>query len=508
MSLIATFAGRYFFLLLCFFCCLSFRLPNRYLPRISSFSEAGMISDGNKQDNQLTLVERITSALNIHKLGQFDDAIIAYTSVLPELTGKLASTLHSNVGSIYMNKGEYDLAKDHFTLAVEADAENAQSHFNLAVILTTKFNAHGKAIGHCGKALKLDPNMYKGLHLMGNIMQNLGKDIEAEKYFALAENLAQQLQSEQSTPDESMKDNGRSVADKNKDRWSNFEIMSAKIDDEFLIEKSLKLVCLSETPLIFKVSSFVSEDECEQIMGRASSQLEKSFVMGGQKATSDDSTGDENSDKSDEEKNIANDQLYRSSYNAWLHSDDLAVSLQRRLASVTGFPLQLFQQKSEELQVVKYEHGGQFKVHHDSSAFHSRLLTALIYLNDVPESLGGETWFPFAGERREFNLSIEEAISTALNMYPNTSPSRNITEIPEPKIGLYVRPVQGEAIIFFNHLSSGAIDPAAVHAGLPMASTLSKTAELELSENGETKTFDKWIANYWVEQDFKFMFGE
>jgi hypothetical protein len=35
-------------------------------------------------------------------------------------------------------------------------------------------------------------------------------------------------------------------------------------------------------------------------------------------------------------------------------------------------------------------------------------------------------------------------------------------------MGLYVRPVRGDAIIFVNHLPSGEIDTAAVHAGLPI----------------------------------------
>jgi prolyl 4-hydroxylase len=177
------------------------------------------------------------------------------------------------------------------------------------------------------------------------------------------------------------------------------------------------------------------------------------------------------------------DSLYRSSYNAWLHAgDEVTIRLQNRLAEVTGFPVQLFQQKSEDLQVVKYDAGGQFKVHHDSSAFHPRLLTALLYLNNVPPGMGGETWFPFAGERKNFDLSVEEAISTALNMHLN----------PIDQPGLLVTPVEGDAIIFFNHLLSGDIDPAAVHAGLPITNERNK----------------KWVANYWVEQDFKYLFSE
>ena len=53
------------------------------------------------------------------------------------------------------------------------------------------------------------------------------------------------------------------------------------------------------------------------------------------------------------------------------------------MAALTGLPRRFVRAHSEELQVVRYGRGGRFKAHHDSSAFHPRLLTALFYLNDV-----------------------------------------------------------------------------------------------------------------------------
>eukprot|EP00596_Hydrurales_sp_CCMP1899_P003962 CAMPEP_0119038528 /NCGR_PEP_ID=MMETSP1177-20130426/7506_1 /TAXON_ID=2985 /ORGANISM="Ochromonas sp, Strain CCMP1899" /LENGTH=450 /DNA_ID=CAMNT_0007001235 /DNA_START=145 /DNA_END=1497 /DNA_ORIENTATION=+ len=444
------------------------------------------------KDESIPLTQLIQNSFEFHKTGRLEEAIIAYENVLPKLTGKLASTLHSNVGAIYMNKGEYELAKDHFNLAVETEPENSQSHFNLAVILTSKFDAHGKAIKHCGIALKLDPGMYKALHLMGNILQNLGKDVDAEKYFVMAETMAQQQLSEKSPSVESSSND--TVPKGDREGWAQFEIMNASVGDEFVHssqnQDTLKLICISERPLVFKVPGFMKSEECEHIIERAASQLQKSFVMGSQKAeaiSKPDNNGeagsvhDSNLETFDDQS--ADDSLYRSSYNAWLHAgDEVSIRLQNRLAEITGFPVQLFQQKSEDLQVVKYDAGGQFKVHHDSSAFHPRLLTALLYLNNVPDGMGGETWFPFAGERKNFNLSVEEAISSALNMRSN----------PIDQPGLLVKPVEGDAIIFFNHLLSGDIDPAAVHAGLPIIGESNK----------------KWVANYWVEQDFKYLFSE
>ena len=479
------------------------------------------MSSNGKADGSLTLAQRVTNALENHKTGLLDEAIVSYENVLPELTGKLASTLHSNVGSIYMNKGDNDRARDHFTLAVEVEPENANAHFNLAVLLTSKFEVHGKAIKHCGIALKLDPSMYKALHLMGNILQNLGKDIEAERYFVMAENLAREL-TEQTL---------EAVPNRNSESelgWARFKIMEAKLGEEFNIQKSeielestgvghdenYHLICISERPLVFRIPQFVTHQEGDHIIGRADKQLKKSFVMGGQTSVTDQSGATQLTDDGNGIKDVDTSKLYRSSYNAWLHPDELATQLQQRLALMTGFPLQLFYQKSEELQVVKYEYGGQFKVHHDSSAFHPRLLTALLYLNDVPEGSGGETWFPFAGERREFNLTVEEAISSALELHetssaaPSSASNIELTETDfrensTSQRGLYVRPVRGDAIIFFNHLPSGAVDPAAVHAGLPM-----KDSSAVAQEGVKTKNIEKWIANYWVEQDFKILFAE
>ena len=211
--------------------------------------------------------------------------------------------------------------------------------------------------------------------------------------------------------------------------------------------------------------------------------------------------------------------VYRSSYQAWLHADEVAVALQKRLAAITGLPYNLFQQKSEELQVVKYDGGGQFKVHHDSSMFHPRLLTALLYLNDVPTVCQGGTWFPFAASRgpqtqdQSDPTTIEEAIAMSLQFQPDDSVNgTSVDGLP----GLIVTPKQGDAIIFFNHLLSGALDPLAVHAGLPVVvsdSLNNKPVDASHQNEGQESVqegaapIQKWIANYWVELNEQALFG-
>ena len=111
-------------------------------------------------------------------------------------------------------------------------------------------------------------------------------------------------------------------------------------------------------------------------------------------------------------------------------------------------------------QVVHYDAEATFGMHHDSSAFHPRFLTAFYYLNE-PDS-GGETAFPAA----------DGAMSPAEAM--------GLREPAAAGVGLVVTPKRGDALLFYNHDEAGAIDPLAVHAGCRVL-------------DGE-----KWGANHWV----------
>jgi hypothetical protein len=212
---------------------------------------------------------------------------------------------------------------------------------------------------------------------------------------------------------------------------------------------------------------------------------------------------------------------YRSSDNAWLHPDTILLDIQSRLSSILSIPLVYIRQKAEELQVVRYHAGGVFKAHHDSSAFHPRLFTALVYLNSVPPEMGGETTFPLANSSLySFTTSASKSKSESL-----TSNIKEISTVDEAiaealqlstlereeggdKRGVNVRPTLGDCLIFFNHLPLQAtlsqekvegdclkpdyqweLDTAAVHSGEKLLGL----------EHSQTQT--KWIANYWVELD-------
>lgn len=291
-----------------------------------------------------------------------------------------------------------------------------------------------------------------------------GKDEDAQRYFIQAETIAKNNNPEINEND----------INKNKG-WESLTVATSKIGDEIttkLDNIDYTMICISERPLIFKISSLITFEECQHIMNRAKSKLEYSLIMG----------GSDHGSNNDIDNGINNDinNSYRSSHNACklyfyyilviiiiikiiilfyigLSHDEVLLRIQKLISSLSGIPKNYFLHKTEEMQVVKYNINEQFKIHHDSSKFHSRLLTALLYLNDVPEINGGETWFPFNGIRRDFNYDIEKAIELGLKKVNSGDTT-----------GIKIKPNHGDAIIFFNLLPTGELDSSAVHAGLPV----------------------------------------
>ena len=117
-------------------------------------------------------------------------------------------------------------------------------------------------------------------------------------------------------------------------------------------------------------------------------------------------------------------------------------------------------QRSEDLQLVHYDSGATFGMHHDSSKFLPRFLTAFYYLNE-PDA-GGETAFPAAGGA----MSPAEAMA--------------LREPAAEGAGLVVKPLRGAALLWYNHNADGEIDAYAVHAGC------------------RVQAGEKWGANHWV----------
>lgn len=380
----------------------------------------------------------VKKALEHHKNGNFDKALIFYHRALPHVNNELAVTLNNNAGAIYTQLGQYELAKERFEASVAADPSNAKAHFNLAVTLSARLGQHEEALISCRRAIECDPMMHTAYHMLGNILQDLGRNVEAEEYFIRAEHIAQ---------------GKRPSAEQGRHLWASLPFWHSEVGsvkDVVVDGTAYTMKCLSMRPLLFEVPTLLSPDECNHIVERATPSLARSHVMG------------------------SADDVYRTSENTWLTADAQLQALQRRIAALIGLPELYIRHKSEDLQVVSYTTGGTFKVHHDSAAFHPRLVTILVYLNDVED--GGETWFPGSNKS-----TVEEAISDAQQYMQECSAEKHL--IPP---GVKVVPSLGKGIIFINHAPSGELDPAAVHAGLPVIG-------------------NKWIANYWIKSDFTFL---
>ena len=89
-------------------------------------------------ENVLSLTNQIQKAIEYHKHGHTNDAIILYEQVIPLLpNGSLKASLSGNVGALFMQLGNYDKSKEYFLISIDSDPSNTSSHFNLAGILYT-----------------------------------------------------------------------------------------------------------------------------------------------------------------------------------------------------------------------------------------------------------------------------------------------------------------------------------------------------------------------------------
>ncbi|MFC5474044.1 2OG-Fe(II) oxygenase [Paraherbaspirillum soli] len=192
-------------------------------------------------------------------------------------------------------------------------------------------------------------------------------------------------------------------------------------------------VCCRQ-PLVVALDNVLSVAECEQLIRVGEQKLQRSMVLDMQDGSEVPST-------------------VRTSRGAWLpeDADALLPIVNRRLAQLTGWP----QENGEDLHLLNYSVGGEYKPHHDYFPFTEagsqvhlarggqRTATLIVYLNDVEE--GGATVFP--------------------------------------KLGLSLQPRRGHAVYFEYTNSLNQVNPLCLHGGSPVVS-------------GE-----KWIVTKWYHQE-------
>lgn len=167
---------------------------------------------------------------------------------------------------------------------------------------------------------------------------------------------------------------------------------------------------VSDSPRIVRFDNFLSAAECDYFIDRALPLLEEAVVVHPDSGA------------------LVRDPVRVASAAAFpLISEDPAVhAINRRIAAATATDYS----QGEPLQVLSYKVGQQYKLHNDAlpGACNQRVLTFLVYLNSGFQ--GGETHFPY--------------------------------------LDFAFRGKPGDAIAFSNVDPSGAPDPSALHAGLPV----------------------------------------
>ena len=145
---------------------------------------------------------------------------------------------------------------------------------------------------------------------------------------------------------------------------------------------------LSRQPWVVAFDSFLSDEECDRII-----------AVGGKRGFSRSMAGD-------------GVQSVRTSSTSWCsdracQDDPTMRSIRERIANLTMVPAH----NAEHLQVLRYEPGQFYKVHHDqnsprTSAWGPRIYTFFMYLNEV--EAGGHTHFP------RLNVSVKPRRGAAL----------------------------------------------------------------------------------------------
>jgi prolyl 4-hydroxylase len=202
----------------------------------------------------------------------------------------------------------------------------------------------------------------------------------------------------------------------------------------FLNDRMVHVAARLERPELAVLAGLLSDAECEGLIECSKHKLKRSTVVNPATGRSDN-----HADRISEGTSFS------------LGENELVARLDRRLAELTGWPVE----NGEGLQILHYSSGGQYKPHFDyfppgdpGSAVHlarggQRVATVVMYLNDV--QAGGETHFPDAG-------------------------------------GLRVLPRRGWAVYFAYCDGAGRVDPLTLHAGAPV------------------RAGEKWIATKWIRQ--------
>ncbi len=207
------------------------------------------------------------------------------------------------------------------------------------------------------------------------------------------------------------------------------------------------VIQISWKPRAFLAKQFLTDFECNHMIHLAKDKLEESMVA-------DNESG----------KSVKSEIRTSSGMFLMKGQDEVVSRIEDRIATWTFLP----KENGEAMQVLRYQHGQKYEPHFDyfqdknnQALGGHRIATVLMYLSDVIK--GGETVFPSAVEEdNDGGLIKDDSWSDC------------------GKRGLGVKPMKGDALLFFSLHPSAEPDPMSLHTGCPVI-------------EGE-----KWSATKWI----------
>ncbi|XP_047312851.1 probable prolyl 4-hydroxylase 7 [Impatiens glandulifera] len=201
---------------------------------------------------------------------------------------------------------------------------------------------------------------------------------------------------------------------------------------------------ISWRPRAFIYKGFLSDEECDHLINKAKDKLKKSMVA-------DNESGE----------SVLSEVRTSSGMFFTKAEDEVIANIEARLAAWTFLP----EENGEAIQVLRYELGQKYEPHMDyfvdevnQQLGGHRVATVLMYLSNVVK--GGETVFPDS-ELKDAQPKDEDVSDCARGGYA-------------------VKPLKGDALLFFGLHPDATEDPMSLHGSCPVI-------------EGE-----KWSATKWI----------
>ncbi|KAK5577396.1 hypothetical protein RB653_002337 [Dictyostelium firmibasis] len=179
------------------------------------------------------------------------------------------------------------------------------------------------------------------------------------------------------------------------------------------VDKPVKLIELSQEPRIYRIPGFLTDEECEFLIDTSKNKL---------RPCNEISSG-----------------VHRSGWGLFMKEGEedhqITKNVFNKMKSFVNIS-----ESCEVMQVIRYNQGEETSSHYDYfnplttngsmkiGLYGQRVCTILMYLCDVEE--GGETSFP--------------------------------------EVGVKVKPIKGDAVLFYNCKPNGEVDPLSLHQGDPV----------------------------------------